>query len=164
MSDSKQKVIDSLNDTLRILDEARATINPDAPDYAEISARADSIRAQIVQLRDTYGQPVVSELDALKSVDDVVKWVRSHAEKPKVTDYLEGYAMGQVESLTKAGAKKIEFKLIFEETKRNNGQTAGYMLLLQTHVDGNETPTRAHVIYYLVNQDGKIIGYLIPPR
>jgi hypothetical protein len=103
-------------------------------------------------------------IEDLKSVDELITWLKAHAENPKVTDYLQGLTQGVVDSYCRAGVKKVEFKFAFEETKRNNGQLAGYMLLLSVHADSNPAPRRTFVIYYLVGEDGKIVTYLVQPR
>jgi hypothetical protein len=111
-------------------------------------------------------------IEELKSIDDLKVWLKAHCNEPRITDYLDGFTQGVVESLSNAGATKVEFQFILEETKRNNGQVAGYLLLLKALADTNKTPTgsesvwpvRSHVVYYLVDNNEKIIGYLLPPR
>jgi hypothetical protein len=96
MSEAKQKVIDNLNNTLRILDEARKTINPNVPDYAYITARAGNIRDQIVRLRDSYGQPIVKD----SAKHPLVAAVEAILPDREVRfDFMRAYDQGVRESL-----------------------------------------------------------------
>lgn len=64
VNETQQKVIDGLNETLRLLEEAKKSMSMNVPGYSEIIDRHNCLRKQLEELRDTYGQPTVSEPSA----------------------------------------------------------------------------------------------------
>ena len=103
-------------------------------------------------------------IEDLNTIDELIAWIQSHAVETKVSDYVTGFTHGVVERLTNAGAKKVEFKFMLNETRLNGGKLAGYLLLLSVLVDSNPEPDRTIAVYYLVNDDDKIVGYLTLPH
>lgn len=57
MEPSQQKVVDSLNATLRSLQEARDSISTNVVGYNRIIAQHDNLKQQIEELRDSYAKP-----------------------------------------------------------------------------------------------------------
>jgi hypothetical protein len=107
---SKEKVIESLNATLKSLQAARDSIPTTAVNYERIAARHDEIVRQIEDLRDSYGRPYEMTPDEiiLNNIQQALRMTKSGMSPEAVSKVFEqdgiNFPVVMIQELSKPGA------------------------------------------------------------